>query len=611
MRTSLIALLFCAGIAASCGGNDDPEPSATATSPAATPGPTNPLSDAELPDRDVVDLARRFGVTTSDIDPIARDQPYGYSVGDSEEFWGIDLNAPEIVTVSATVREISERAYFFVQDGERYSEESLQKIGSDFDSLVYPTVTSSFGKEWTPGVDSDPRLTILHADLSGAGGYFSARDEHPIAIMSRSNEREMLYLTSAALESPGAGYNALVGHELQHLIQWYADGTEDSWVNEGLSEVAAGTVSPGGASGGSTIFLENPDTQLTFWPDVGDSSVNYAASSLFFNYLLDQYGGVERAIDLVQEARDNTAGVDAYLAEFGSSFEDVFADWVVANYVNGGDGVYSHKGTSDRVETLTPLVRSGNETVGQYASDYLDARNVAPGTVVTFDGADAVGIGVPERSGPFWWSNRGDSIDTRLTREFDLSDVDSATLRFSTWYQIENGWDYGYVAASTDGGDTWEALSGRETTYYDPIEAAYGPGYTGESAGWVEEVVDLSAYAGGKVLVRFELITDDATSFTGMAIDDIQVPEIDYADDASSEGDWQDEGWVPVSGPLEQRFIVQKIEGTRDNPKVTRIELDNENRAQISLDESAVIVVSGATGNTAEKAPYSWELQTP
>jgi hypothetical protein len=460
-------------------------------------------------------------------------------------------------------------------------------------------------------VDSDQRITILHADLSGAGGYFSSTDEHPAAIVPRSNEREMLYLTAGVLQSPGAGYNALVAHELQHLVHWHADATEDSWVNEGLSEVAAGEVSGGGASGGVELFLQNPDTQLTFWPSIGDSSINYAASNLFFRYLLDQYGGRDRAIDLLAEEADSTEGVDAYLKQFGKTFEDVFTDWVVANYVNAPEGPYSHEGTSARVEALIGLSPSGSAEVGQYAADYLDARNAAAGSVVVFDGSDTTDVGVPERSGPLWWSNRGDGIDTRLTRKFDLTGVDAATLRFATWYEIEDGWDYGYVAVSTDGGTTWTALQGNETTDDNPVEAAYGHGYTGDSDGWVEEEIDLSAYAGRKVLVRFEYVSDDATSFTGLAVDDIEVPEIGYVDDASSTGGWESEGFVRVTGPLEQRFIVQMIEGTRQNPVVTRIELDDKNRAEIVLDGPAVIVVSGATPNTTERAAYSWELRTP
>ena len=42
---------------------------------------------------------------------------------------------------------------------------ALEAIGSDFEDRVYPLVTAAFGREWSPGVDSDPRIAILHANL--------------------------------------------------------------------------------------------------------------------------------------------------------------------------------------------------------------------------------------------------------------------------------------------------------------------------------------------------------------------------------------------------------------------------------------------------------------
>ena len=52
-----------------------------------------------------------------------------------------------------------------------------------------------------------------------------------------------------------------------------------------------------------------------------------------------------------------------------------------------------------------------------------------------------------------WWyrrSNRGDSISTTLTRTFDLSSIETATLRLNIWFDVEYQWDYGYVQISTD-----------------------------------------------------------------------------------------------------------------------------------------------------------------
>jgi hypothetical protein len=565
----------------------------------------------------VADLARRFRGLPSNAPRIARDAPYDYAVGDTEEFYVLELSGPSITTVTATVRYVSEHAYFFVAGG---SGGSLGRIASDFESIVYPAVTAAFGSEWNPGVDSDPRISILHTDLSGAGGYFSGSDEHPIAVMPRSNEREVLYLDSAVLGAPPSTYNALVGHELQHMVHWNADTSEDSWVNEGLAEVAAEDVAGLGATGGPGLFLANPDTQLTFWPSIENSSVHYSAAALFFSYLLDHYGGRSQAKELLAADEDSIDGVDRYLAQFGKSFRDVFADWVVANYTDAADGPYSHRTSESRTNVFTTVARpgAGNGDVGQFAADYLQVE-AAPGSTFVLDAAEDVSIGIPGANGSFWWSNRGDGIDTKLTQRFDLSGLQSATLRFNTWYDIEEGWDYAYVAASTDDGRTWTALPGRHTTTYNPVEAAYGPGYTGSSGGWLAEEIDLSAYAGQQVLLRFEYVTDDATSFAGFALDNIEIPELAAATSAPSPAPgggstglgWQAEGFEQTAGTLRQQLIVQKIEGPRDAPTVTRIPLDAQNRAEIPLTGPAVIAVSGATDRTAEKASYTWELRAP
>ncbi len=616
MKAIFIALLLSL-LLASCGGDSKPDPTTTpSASPTESTQPSpsaTPAQLSDLPDRDLLDLALRFRGLGPDAERLARNSPFGYAVGDREQFYVLDPTTPEIKTISATVRQISDHAYFFVEDGTEYPNQALESIASDFDSVVYPKVTSEFGTEWTPGVDSDPRISLVHARLNGLGGYFSGSDEYPLTIVPRSNAREAVYLDTSVLDSPGPAYNSLVAHELQHLVHWNADPNEDSWVNEGLSEVAAEEASGSGASGGVEAFLLKPDTQLTFWPDLEDSSVHYAASQLFFGYLLDHYGGRERAKELLAKQADSIDGVDDYLAGFGTTFDKVFADWVIANYVDAPSGPYSHDNLNSTTKVVTSISRpgSGDGEVGQFAADYLAiAAGTAPMTFA-FDGGDTASNGVPEHDGAYWWSQRGDGIDTKLTREFDLRSVQQATLRFSTWYEIEDGWDYAYVAISTNNGNTWTALPGRETTDYNPVEASYGSGYTGESERWVTDEVDLSSYTGQKILVRFEQVTDDATSFTGFAVDDIEVPEIAFSDDASNPGDWMAEGFTRVADPLEQQFIVQKIERMGENVTITPVMLDAQNWGTVAISGPAVIVVSGATRDTAEAARYHWELLPP
>jgi hypothetical protein len=40
-----------------------------------------------------------------------------------------------------------------------------------------------------------------------------------------------------------------------------------------------------------------------------------------------------------------------------------------------------------------------------------------------------------------WYSNRGDNSNFTLTRAFDLTEVDRATLKFQVWYELEQFYD--------------------------------------------------------------------------------------------------------------------------------------------------------------------------
>ena len=584
-----------------------PPPTAIAT-PSSAPSPATSLPTDEPPDRDLVDLARRFRGLPANAPLTARETPYGYAVGDREEFAIVDNSAPSLDMVAATVRLVTERAYLFVQEGVEVDASALDRIGKDIDTLVYPRVAAAFGEESSPGVDADPRISIIHVDLNGAGGYVRSTDEFPQLIVPESNERQAIYLDLSFLSSPGSAYNATLAHELQHVIHLNGDGSEDAWVNEGLSQVAAELA--GGDTSTVDIFLAAPDTQLTDWPPDFDA-VHYGESQLFFRYLLDRFGGRENAAALVAAPGDGVSGVDGYLREFGATFEDVFADWVVANYLDEDSGRYAHEGADVSIVTVTTIgdAGEGDGAVHQFAADYLEVGPPAGSGIFTFDGSDEVGIDIEPRDGPFWWSNTGDSIDSRLTREYDLSGLTSASLRFQTWFQTELGWDYAYVAASRDGGQTWEALPGGHTTDYDPVGTAYGPGYTGDSNGeWLQEEIDLTPYAGGKVLLRFEYVTDDAANARGFAVDNIEIPELASADGADTGSGWQAEGFRRIEGPLAQRFVVQVVE--RGDKNVVRLlEPGPGNRLEVALDGPATIIVAAVTEGTTESASYRWTLK--
>ena len=131
-----------------------------------------------------------------------------------------------------------------------------------------------------------------------------------------------------------------------------------------------------------------------------------------------------------------------------------------------------------------------------------------------------------------WWSNRADESAARLTRQYDLAAIAPGTpltLTASMWWEIEADYDFGYVMASRDG-QHWQILPGKHTAKDNPSGNALGPGYTGISGDdpeqqpqWVDEQIDLSAYAGGPLWLQFSYITDDAVNLAGWLVDNVQL----------------------------------------------------------------------------------------
>jgi hypothetical protein len=87
-------------------------------------------------------------------------------------------------------------------------------------------------------------------------------------------------------------------------------------------------------------------------------------------------------------------------------------------------------------------------------------------------------------------------------------------LYFYENYNTEENWDYCMVDVSIDGGMNWNPLRGTRDT---------AP--SGNSNGWVFSVLDLSAYAGEEIQIRFFFDTGDGINngFSGWLIDDVYV----------------------------------------------------------------------------------------
>jgi hypothetical protein len=584
-----------------------------------------------VPERDPRRLAQQFKDPGQIIPKVVNDAPPDYQLGDEEVFWVANLDRDENFQITAQLRYITPHLYVWVQEGYDVDQEDLERSADRFENQTYPINRRFFGSEWSPGVDNDPHLHILHAGGLGrsVAGYFSGADEYSRLVNEFSNEKEMFYINLDSSMQPNTSfYDGVLAHEFQHMIHWHTDRNEDTWVNEGMSELAM-QLNGFDVGGSDWLFSRSPDTQLNTWPDgPGAAGANYGGSYLLMAYFLDRFGD-EATQALVASSLNGTGGFQVVLDGLGGglSFEEVFADWRAANLLDDpalDDGRYGYKELDPPAPALDAahLNHSAQRstTVHQYGADYIELDGQGD-AVIRFTGSTQVRL-VPNQahSGRYqWYSNRGDDSDMRLTRAFDLRGLDGATLQAWLWYDIEEDWDYAYVAVSADGGETWDLMEGKHTTRSNPQGNSFGPAFTGISGGgdepeWVLEEIDLDAYAGRQILVRFEYITDDAVNGVGFCVDDIAIPELDYVYDteAGDEG-WDGEGFVRIDNLLPQRFIVQLIE-YGDSPRVRRMALDDLQQGQIEvrgLDtelDRAVLIVSGYAPVTTELASYEYTI---
>jgi immune inhibitor A len=597
------------------------------------------LEDTIVPVNNLADLAQRFlGIEAIPETLPAPEQPY--QVGDQSTFWASNTDTNENFQVDATLRYVTDHAYFWIENGVLYNSNDLRNLMETFETQIYPTNREFFGSEWTPGVDGDPHLYILFAGNLGANlaGYFSSADEyHPLAH-EYSNAHEMFLLNSDNLTLDERFTESVLAHEFQHMIHWYRDRNEASWLNEGFSELAA-LLNGYYNSGFDHLYAEQPDMQLNDWPnDSSATTPHYGAAFLFVTYFLDRFGE-DATKALVAEANNDMQSVDTVLKKIEAvdsltgqaiGADDLFIDWAVTNYLRDpsvGDGrfdysIYQNGPQNGDTETFRSCSNISQEErqVHQYAADYIRFRCSGDYTL-HFDGADQVGVlPADAHSGSYaFWSNKGDESDMTLTQSFDFSDVSGPlTLNFWTWYDIEKDWDYLYVTVSEDG-QSWKILKTPSGTEYDPTGNSYGWGLTGlsgdgEEAVWIEESVDLSEFAGKKVQLRFEYVTDAAVYAEGFLLDDISISEIDYFTDfETDQGGWEAAGWVRIQNALPQNFRLALItKGLTTN--VEYIPLSEGNLADISLKldgdiKEAILVVTGTTRFTRQEADYQFELR--
>lgn len=192
----------------------------------------------------------------------------------------------------------------------------------------------------------------------------------------------------------------------------------------------------------------------------------------------------------------------------------------------------------------------------------------------------------PHTGEQYVYSQIADVSYKRLTREVAVP-AGGGSMSFWTSYDTEAEWDHLFVEARTPGNDDWTTLpdaNGHTTTVtgqscaagwvdlhpqlahyqtWDGNTTCTATGATGgawnagsgNSAGWQQWSVNLSAYAGQTVELSIAYASDWATQGLGVFIDDVVLPDGTSTSFESDLGGWTITGPPAGSGPNANNWV--------------------------------------------------------
>ena len=496
----------------------------------------------------------------------------------------------------------------------------------NIDVMIYNIVDEAF---------FDPEATSYIA------GFYSSGPQEQF-------DRNMIFIDSYNWEDRlGADaanpylYEGVVAHELEHLIHHDHDAGEDSWIDEGMADLAEILNGYPHPDSHIVYYLAFHRNGLTIW---GGGLEDYGAAYLFQLYLLENYGSQTGGVwdntwtrTLIDEQANGIAGVENVT---GAEFNDLFDAWLLANYFDdpsqtgaggfplGYDNIDLRPYHSDRfgdwsiergITQIYGAGHHGNLPVSRYTGGFQSGTVEFPvgalepyaglfGSYKGFEPAMDIFIrgeqesGVAPIEGTMEVASGGGHLLT--DRMLQLNTPVGGTLNFKTWFDIEEEWDFGFVEASTDGGATWEKLAGNITrTSVNPNNStawtnALGAEETsdrvitgssmdfdtvdGTADGWVQATFTLPAAA--NVLVRFSYFTDEAVNGKGWFIDDVQVNGFSDGFEAGA-GNWTLDGWTHTTGLFSNDWIAAYINPIYERGKLVEEDWDYIDGSPVGTNE--------------------------
>lgn len=406
---------------------------------------------------------------------------------------------------------VCNNTWFLVRDGLAYWVETQLDAGQTMDEIT--EYLQTFDKQDRYDFDAD-------GDFREADGYI----DHLQVVHAGGDQAD---------GDPVYGEDAIWSH------RWYAGINPEGTGPEDLGQFGGVEVGEGGVSDPDGANVEIPDNPTGVWagdytiqpengglgvfaheyahdlglPDLYDTSGNTggAENSVGFWSLMSQSRGTARQDDGIGDRPSPMGAWD--------KFQLGWLDYEVA------------RAGRDSEHTLRP---------GQQ----VDGRNPNGLIVLLPDKRVQLALGDPcEGCGErYFYSDAGDDLNNTMTREVDGGGPLTAQVR----YDIEEGFDFAFLEASDDGGETWEPVETNVSTEDDESgENSSGAGISGSTDGqWVDLTADVPA---GTDALRFRYVTDGAAVEDGFQVDQIVLGGEEIGTAETPEG-WEFDGFRTTTG---------------------------------------------------------------
>lgn len=329
---------------------------------------------------------------------------------------------PAYYKINATCKKVGIHCYMFVDDEiftnnqfadyrQNLNDTFINYIAEEFDKVIYPKVTETFGNE--PDIDGDPRIFILLTEIRDIYYHYALtynRSFNPLEdyVLGYFDPHSAYRLTKKDIITIDAIVNNSlciphhIAHEFQHLIHSkkyvkyvppnviISDDNykKESWVDEGCSmyaEYICYGITPifkRHVSG----FLNDTDRPLVT-PNL--SKYDYGAQALFILYLSQKYGDLAGNTGFLKSLVDcsdvGIEGIIKILSHYGYEidFRDIFENWILANYFGNNNVVNrlyrydtidlprinaTHRIYPYTINKLKPVI----DNVNVWAADYIE-----------------------------------------------------------------------------------------------------------------------------------------------------------------------------------------------------------------------------------------------